>query len=291
MTTLKIEEYLNKNEDRNLSFRVVDIQEKLLLSYQEPHKKNHFFILLVQSGEMELMIEDKSHQLKAGKISVVFPGQVHSIKSFSNNISGTIILFEEVLFCSDILKNELSAYNVNLSHQLNCTVLANKEYKESLLTIQRVKEIYEQPSQIKKEQARFYIKTFLLELIESVHGQHPIIGKPSSNQNLYIAFKKLLNEHFKEERHVSFYAEKLFVTPKKLNAVTKQYCQETTIDAIHNRLLTEIKRQLMFLDISNKEIALDLGFNSPAAFNKFVKAKLHMTPTQLQEQLAQKYNH
>jgi AraC family transcriptional activator of pobA len=33
----------------------------------------------------------------------------------STDLEGKIILFEEVLFCSDILKNELSPYNVNLS--------------------------------------------------------------------------------------------------------------------------------------------------------------------------------
>ncbi|XP_037930188.1 NADPH-dependent butanol dehydrogenase-like, partial [Teleopsis dalmanni] len=65
-------------------------------------------------------------------------------------------------------------------------------------------------------------------------------------------------------------------------------CGETAINAIHNRILTEIKRQLMFADISHKEIAFDLGFNSPAALNKFVKAKLNLTPTQLQQELAQK---
>jgi AraC family transcriptional activator of pobA len=42
--------------------------------------------------------------------------------------------------------------------------------------------------------------------------------------------------------------------------------------------------------ISHKEIAFDLGFSSPSALNKFVRAKLKETPTDLQNELAQIYN-
>jgi AraC family transcriptional activator of pobA len=80
-------------------------------------------MLLLQSGKIDVHIEDKVHILKPGKISIIFPDWIHFISNLSNDLSGKIILFEEVLFCSDILKNELSAYNVNLAAHLNCTSL------------------------------------------------------------------------------------------------------------------------------------------------------------------------
>ena len=86
---------------------------------------DHFFIIIVEKGQVEIQIEDKIHFLKAGKISIVFPEQICFISHFSDDLTGKIILFEEVLFCSDILKNELSPYNVNLSANLNCTALTD----------------------------------------------------------------------------------------------------------------------------------------------------------------------
>ncbi|MNY51386.1 Helix-turn-helix domain protein [compost metagenome] len=80
------------------------------------------------------------------------------------------------------------------------------------------------------------------------------------------------------------------ITTKKLNAITKKHCGETAIQTIHHRILMEIKRQLMFSDLAHKEIAFDLGFNSPSALNKFVRSKLKETPTQLQQELSQMYN-
>jgi len=290
MEQMKLKQMIQKEEDHNLSFRIFELSIDRINDYSKPHQKDHFCVLIPESGNLELLIEDKLHILKKGKVSVIFPEQVHSITHYSDDVTGKIILFEEVMFCSDILKNELSAYNVNLSNQLNCTVLPIKDYQEKIHIVSLVKEIYENPSQIKKEQARFYIKILLLSLIESIHGQHPVLGQHTNDQPLYIQFKKMLNESYKDERSVQYYADKLFITTKKLNSITKKSCGETAINAIHNRILTEIKRQLMFADISHKEIAFNLGFNSPAALNKFVKAKLNLTPTQLQQELAQKYN-
>ncbi|WP_116788676.1 AraC family transcriptional regulator [Flavobacterium psychrotrophum] len=288
---LEIKNNIQKEEDRNLSFRVFDLSSKHLENYLQPHKKDHFCIIIVETGKIDIHIEDKIHLLKSGKISIIFPDQVHFVSNLSDDLNGKIILFEEVLFCSDILKNELSVYNVNLATHLNCTVLSNPEFEKSLPLIKDIQDIYNAPSLVKKEQARFYIKVFLLGLIEIIHGQHPVLQHDThdANQNTYIGFKKLLNQEYKSERTVQYYASKLLITPKKLNEITKKHCGETAINAIHNRILSEIKRQLLFSDLSHKEIAFDLGFSSPSALNKFVKAKLKETPTELQNELAQIY--
>ncbi|PVH27195.1 AraC family transcriptional regulator [Sphingobacterium corticibacter] len=290
MQRLQLKQQVLKKEDVEISFRVFDLDSKQLNDYLQPHQKDFFCIFLVEEGELKLHIEDRILTLHSGQISVIFPNQVHFVQSRSTSLSGKIILFEEVLFCSDILKNELSPYNVNLTTQLSNVFLLKAEFDEAVHLIALIQRIYENPSLVRKEQARFYIKIFLLKLIESVHGQHPVLGKKTPDQLLYVEFKRLLNENYKEERSVRYYADRLAITPKKLNLITKKHCKETAINAIHNRILTEIKRQFMFAHISHKEIALDLGFNSPAAFNKFVKAKLNETPTQLQQELAQMYN-
>jgi AraC family transcriptional activator of pobA len=285
---LEIKKNIQKVEDNNLSFRVFDFNAAYFADFLAPHKRDHFCIFIVETGKVAIGIEEKTHFLKTGKISIVFPDQIHFITNASEDLTGKIIFFEEVLFCSDILKNELSAYNVNLSAHLNCTMLSGAEFEQGLVLIKNIQNIYNNPSMVKKEQARFYIKIFLLGLIESTYGQHPILHQ-QAHQMDYIGFKKLLNQKYKSERTVAYYASKLAITPKKLNAITKKHCGQTAIDAIHNRILVEIKRQLLFSDLSHKEIAFDLGFSSPSALNKFVKAKLKETPTELQQELAQIY--
>lgn len=286
---LEIRKNIKKVEDKNLSFRVYDLNINSVEDYLQPHKKDHFCIIIIETGTVKMHIEEAVHFLKSGKISTIFPDQIHFLSQCSDDLSGKIILFEEVLFCSDILKNELSAYNVNLSTHLNCIPLSKEEFTRELAIAKNIQQFYDEPSLIKKEQARFYIKIFLLALIESAHGQHPILHQ-ETDKLAYVRFKKLLNEQYKNERTVQYYASEIAISTKKLNAITKKHCGETAINAIHNRILIEIKRQLLFSELSHKEIAFDLGFSSPSALNKFVKAKLQETPSELQQELAQIYN-
>lgn len=279
---------VNKNADSSLSFRYFDLTPNFFERYATPHKKDHFCVFMVQSGSMALHIEEKTHWLKKGKISVTFPDQVQFVSDISPDLSGKVILFEEVLFCSDILKNELSSYNVNLTGLLSCLFLSEAEFGRCCQLAGEIKEVYEHPSLVKKEQARFYIKILLLGLIEMVHGQQPVIQQEADKPH-YIRFKELLNAQYKSQRTVQYYAAQLSLTPKKLNEITKKHCGETAINAIHNRILTEIKRLMLFSDYTHKEIAFDLGFSSPSALNKFVRSKLHETPSELQQELEQIY--
>ncbi|MCR4029726.1 MULTISPECIES: helix-turn-helix domain-containing protein [Flavobacterium] len=288
MKRLELNKHITKREDQSLSFRVFDLTKEHLQNYFEPHKKDHFSILMVESGEIEIHLEEEIIHLKAGKISMIFPEQISYVSLISDDLSGKIILFEEILFCSDILKNELLSYNVNLSSHLKCIFLSPAEFTHAKSMASYIENIYSDPSLIRKEQGRFYIKILLLGLIESVHGQHPVF-QHESDKTLYIRFKKMLNERYKEEKTVQFYASNLAVTTKKLNSITKKHCGETVINAIHNRILQEIKRMLLFSDLSHKQISLELGFSSPSALNKFVKSKLDETPTELQKELAQIY--
>lgn len=289
MKRLEIKKNIQKPEDKNLSFREFDLSLSSIENYLLPHKKDHFCILMLESGEIEIQIEDQKFKLSSGKISIIFPEQISSVTSISSDVSGKIILFEEVLFCSDILKNELLSYNVDLANHLNCVFLSPSEFEQSKKLAVDIENVYLNPSLVRKEQARFYIKIFLLGLIELVHGQHPVL-QHETDKTLYIRFKKMLNERYKSERTVQYYASKLAITTKKLNNITKKHCDETAINAIHNRILQEIKRLLLFSDLSHKQISMELGFSSPSALNKFVKTKLKETPTELQEELAQIYN-
>lgn len=289
MKRLEIKKNIQKPEDQNLSFRAFDLSLSSLENYLLPHKKDHFCILMLESGEIEIQIEDQKFKLSSGKISIIFPEQISSVTSTSSDVSGKIILFEEVLFFSDILKNELLSYNVDLATHLNCVFLSPSEFEQSKKLAIDIENVYLNPSLVRKEQARFYIKIFLLGLIELVHGQHPVL-QHETDKTLYIRFKKMLNERYKNERTVQYYASKLAITTKKLNNITKKHCDETAINAIHNRILQEIKRLLLFSDLSHKQISMELGFSSPSALNKFVKTKLKETPTELQEELAQIYN-
>jgi AraC family transcriptional activator of pobA len=90
--------------------------------------------------------------------------------------------------------------------------------------------------------------------------------------------RKLIEEHFRSERQIGFYAGKLAMTADRLNDHVKRATGVTAGHLLRQRLLTEAKRQLVFTDLSIGEVAYDLSFADPSHFARFFKKQTGSTP-------------
>ena len=90
--------------------------------------------------------------------------------------------------------------------------------------------------------------------------------------------RRLVDEHFRKQRLISFYAEKLAMTPDRLNDHVKRATGVTAGHLIRQRVLTEAKRQLVFTSQPIHEIAYDLAFSDPSHFTRFFRKQTGTTP-------------
>lgn len=95
--------------------------------------------------------------------------------------------------------------------------------------------------------------------------------------------RRLVDLHFRKERLISFYAEKLAMTPDRLNDHVKRATGVTAGHLIRQRVLTEAKRQLVFTGLAIHEIAYDLAFSDPSHFTRFFRKQTGMTPQAFRE--------
>ena len=95
--------------------------------------------------------------------------------------------------------------------------------------------------------------------------------------------RRLIDEHFRKERLICFYAEKLSMTPDRLNDHVKRATGVTAGHLIRQRVLTEAKRQLVFTAQAIHEIAYDLAFSDPSHFTRFFRKQTGMTPQAFRE--------
>lgn len=98
------------------------------------------------------------------------------------------------------------------------------------------------------------------------------------------ALRYLVEEHFRKERQLSFYAGKLAMTPDRLNDHVKRAAGVTAGHLIRQRVLTEAKRQLVFTNQPIHEIAYDLTFADPSHFARFFRKQTGATPQAFREQ-------
>ncbi|MFL5064236.1 MAG: helix-turn-helix domain-containing protein [Xanthobacteraceae bacterium] len=90
--------------------------------------------------------------------------------------------------------------------------------------------------------------------------------------------RRLVEEHFRRQRLLGFYAEKLAMTPDRLNDHVKRATGVTAGHLIRQRVLTEAKRQLVFTTEPIHEIAGELAFSDPSHFARFFRKQTGMTP-------------
>ena len=92
-------------------------------------------------------------------------------------------------------------------------------------------------------------------------------------------FNVLVDTNYKTKKQVGEYADLLNKSPKTLANLFSIYNDKTPLRIIHERIVLEGKRQLLFTDNTSKEIAYNLGFDDVSPFNKMFKKITGFSPT------------
>ena len=90
--------------------------------------------------------------------------------------------------------------------------------------------------------------------------------------------RELVEEHFRKERRLGFYAERLGLSVDRLNAHVRRAAGVTAGHLIRQRILTEAKRELVFTNRAIHDIAADLAFSGPSHFARFFRKQTGTAP-------------
>jgi AraC family transcriptional activator of pobA len=96
--------------------------------------------------------------------------------------------------------------------------------------------------------------------------------------------RALVDEFFRKERLLVFYAEQLGMTVDRLNDHVKRATGVTAGHLIRQRVLTEAKRQLVFTTQPIHDIAEELAFADPSHFARFFRKQTGITPHEFRDQ-------
>ena len=102
---------------------------------------------------------------------------------------------------------------------------------------------------------------------------------------VFLKLIQLIGRHYMTERGVTFYADKLFLSPKYLSELSKSMCGYTVQELVFKAIT---RKAMSLLDSTNKtvaEIANDFHFPNPSSFGTFFRKQTGMSPQKYRERL------
>jgi AraC family transcriptional regulator, transcriptional activator of pobA len=248
--------------------------------------RNLFQILLIERGGGEMIYDAATISLGAPAAVLVPPNVAHGYRFVPEFTDGWIVSFTEDAAQpfgdrSPFALPQLRALSARPVVPLNNDVstkrlftLCDDLYKEGL------------SAGVGFHHAmRGLLAVIAIEVIRLAGIESELQARgPASNKATVSALERLIEEHFQQERHVAFYAEKLAMTPDRLNDHVRRSAGTTAGRLIRQRVLAEAKRRLVFTNEPIRRIATDLAFSDQSHFIRFFRQNTGTTPHMFREQ-------
>ena len=114
-------------------------------------------------------------------------------------------------------------------------------------------------------------------LWQQQYGGKGIKREMKHPERLCMQFYNLVFDHFREQRSIRYYADKLRITSNYLAMIVRQVCHETPKEAIVRQVLLEMKHQLVHTELTAEQMALRLHFADTSYMCRFFRKHTGMS--------------
>lgn len=242
--------------------------------------QNAFMMILVQKGHAEISLDYKTYHITPNKLAFIIPNHIFRILNMSNDYIATFLKIDSSFF-EEIMQERKGSFNY-ISFSKNPVITLDSVEKEDLqkafLLLQE--KIKLRTHFFQKEIVQNITVTLILDFLNVLTAKKTdlIYTMFSRQEDIVDKFFKLLAEHAKEQHMLTFYADKLFVSPKYLSVVLKKLTGKTGSKWINEALVLEAKKLIKSPQSNIQEVAYALNFTDQSAFGKFFKKSMGVSP-------------
>lgn len=191
--------------------------------------------------------------------------EVFNAEVFTEN-EGVLIVFERDLIDEDDIEYALDVFALfNKFPKFHITESVQVDPIKQFVGFLKT-ELYRQDSSY--VMLKSLLKVMLLHLIRF---QNDGFLKQDLSQKRVFQFLELMEASFLQETNTDYYASQIGISSKRLNQIVKEKLSLTAKQIIQQRQITEAKRMLIKGEITTKELAFQLGFDSLSSFSRFFK--------------------
>lgn len=239
----------------------------------EPHRDDHFTLLALQSGRIELSVDFEPVTIDTPAVFLIAPEQIHQLVRMVD-AAGWLVNIETAVFPDDL--------RVAIDNYLRVPLLLEKDSPVMRHMFSLLRMVDDLPTGATNgfvdraiQSVVHGVVSLALSLAESNVPAMQAVGR---NGSLYRQFKALVDQHYKTWKQTSVYAGTLAISASHLNDTVKAVSGLTVSAHIQTRNILEAKRLLYNTDLTAGEIGFALGYEDPVYFGKLFKKHTQLTP-------------
>ena len=230
------------------------------------HEGLHQFQLLVR-GSVKASLDGELHEFKAPFALMVAPGVVHGFvyarDSVGHQVTMPSVALRALLSHAPELRQRLGQAIVTDGANL----VGEAGSCEALFLRLADEFAHSQPG---RAEALHSHATLLALWFLRREATPPATRRSQAlRDTLLQRYRALLEQHFRTQAPVSFYAGELGVTADHLSRVCRATTGTGALDLAHERVLLEARRLLAYTPATVAEIAHEVGFDDPGYFSRF----------------------
>ncbi len=235
-------------------------------------------LLVILEGSGEMRAESAAHAFAAPALLTVPAGVVHAFV-FDRDTRGYVVTLAESAI--EELGRREPAFR-SLFDDAACVALPRgaleaHELEDAVIRLQR-EFLWSAPMHATAAEAR--LTTVLVGAVRALHGR---VGnareKPGPRAALVARFRHAVETNVRSGWAVNRYAKALGVTPARLRAACLEVTDKPPARIVHDRLILEAKRGLLYTNMTVAETGYALGFSDPAYFSRFFSERVGVSPT------------
>ncbi len=255
----------------------------LLPLFHSPGRVDAYLIGVCTAGEAVVSINMQEYTLKPGTLFTLAPGHLFQIHEMEQARAHML----------NVSSSFFARIHVDTKQLMPLSVLVGKPclpidaenqaiFADCIRALSR--ELNFTQTAFTNDLIASMISTTIYKVGDIIHrGLHlaPQVGAPGNRAEDYFKqFIDLLAIYFIRERTVSFYADKLNITPKYLTTLIKRVSGRSVSEWIDSYVIVEAKMMLKFSDRSIQEIASELNFANQSFFGSYFRRNTGMSPSQ-----------
>ncbi len=237
-------------------------------------------IILCRTGNAVIVVNYKVWNLPEGGVIIIFPDDLVSVTESSSDFSADMLVYSAAIMREASLDIERTVYETLREDRCRSDSPVVTDIVRSMFSLLGI--------YFRQSECQCLERLVLCQLKAFFIGFHDYITRfpetavqiPSSKRkrSIFNAFMRMLEQDFRKCRDISWYSDRLNITPKYLNIITRAVAGQSVKTIIDHYVILKLKQELTATDRPLKQIVWDYNFSDASFFTRYFRRHTGFTP-------------